>query len=86
MIHRMLQEFKPRKAAFGFKVEEFSIESLIPTGQLLEALAAHYGKHEYSIEFGVPFRARDIKLKVYTDDSAIAAFIRLNFTAQPTLP
>jgi hypothetical protein len=82
----MLQEFKPRKAKYGFKVEEFLLGDIQPTAKLLEGLTAHGVKpSEYSVEFGVPFRARDIKFKIYTDDDSVADFIRKVFTL-PVLP
>jgi hypothetical protein len=81
----MLHEFKPRKAAFGFKVEDFTIENIVPTGNLLEALKTLFEASDYSIEFGVPFRARDIKFKLYTDKPDVAAYVRQHF-AKPEIP
>lgn len=84
----MLQEFKPRKAKYGFKVEEFLLADIQPTAELLKWLTAHdqsFTTKDYTVEFGVPFRARDVKFKLYTDNDAVADFVRKVFTL-PVMP
>jgi hypothetical protein len=71
-----LTEFKPRKAQFGFRVEDFYVVDLGPIAELVKMLKAAFSINDYTIEFGVPYKARSVSFKLYTDTSEIADFVR----------
>jgi hypothetical protein len=39
-------------------------------------LKAAFSINDYTIEFGVPYKARSVSFKLYTDTSEIADFVR----------
>jgi len=79
---RPLQEFKPRKAKFGFKIDDFRLDHIIPVAAVLEFLN-NAGSETHSIEYGLPYKGRSVIFKVYTNELNIADELRRMFT-EPT--
>lgn len=78
MPRHQLQEFKPRKAKFGFKIDEFLLEHIVPVAEVLTFLKT-FPSTSYTIEYGMPYKGRSIIFKLYTDDDMIADTVRDKF-------
>jgi hypothetical protein len=81
---KRLTEFKPRKAKFGFKMNDaFELYDIIPTSKLLKSLYELFDKpgepDSFAIEFGVPYKGRTVAFKLYTDIPEVAQHIRTHF-------